>query len=311
VDADADPGVPGLGDAAVVAEARGAALQPGPFVAMNVAGFMLAESGSGVHDRFRQAFSNEQESVSWVWADAHGHWVELPSVTAAPADGGWSLTGCSALVLDGRQVDRFMVRASVGGSEVSLLVPNHAPGLTVIPLDGLDLTRHWSEVRFDDVRVATDARLDVDESKTRAQLAIAATLTVCESVGAMDALFTSAVDYAKHRVAFGRPIGSFQAIKHLLADCSVALETSKAMAHRAVAAVCEGAGDAMQIVHMAKSFVGDAGLEVANGCWQTYGGVAYRWDHDFHRYLRRLVTDAALFGDPMWHREQLCKANGI
>jgi alkylation response protein AidB-like acyl-CoA dehydrogenase len=115
------------------------------------------------------------------------------------------------------------------------------------------------------------------------------------------------VQYAKERVAFGRPIGAFQAIKHLLADASVAVETSSAMAAAAVHAVDAGRHDADQIVSMAKAFVGDAAVEVANACWQTHGGVAYTWAHDFHLYLRRLTTDAVLYGDPTFLRERLCR----
>jgi alkylation response protein AidB-like acyl-CoA dehydrogenase len=127
----------------------------------------------------------------------------------------------------------------------------------------------------------------------------------------MDRLLEFTVRYAKDRVAFGRPIGSFQAIKHLLADASVALEASKAMVAAAVYAIDHEQSDADQIVSMAKAFVGDAARDVVDACWQTHGGIAYTWAHDFHLYLRRLTTDISLYGDPSWHRERLFRLNGL
>jgi alkylation response protein AidB-like acyl-CoA dehydrogenase len=308
-----DPSVPGIDDAACVAEVRGAGLQPGPFVPTQLATYSLARLGGPHQMQLRAEIASGESTVSWAWADENGQWSEVPSVCGFVVNGAWELNGCSGLVQDADHVDWLMVRVAMAGEhEMSMLVPANAPGLTVTKLDALDRTRSWHQVTFDDVRVLREPMPTWRaEGRGNQLLLIAATLTMAESVGAMDALFRAAVGYAKQRVAFGRAIGSFQAIKHLLADCSVALEASKAMAHAAMRAVGDGRADSDQIVHMAKSFVGDAGIQVANGCWQTYGGVAYRWDHDFHLFLRRLVTDASLYGDATWHREQLCRVNSL
>ena len=114
-------------------------------------------------------------------------------------------------------------------------------------------------------------------------------LTVAESIGAMDHDFEVAVQYAKDRTAFGRPIGSFQAIKHLLADTSLLLETSKAMALAAARAVGTGQPDAGEVASMAKAFVGDCAIDLAQNCFQIFGGIGYTWEHDQHLYLRRLT----------------------
>jgi alkylation response protein AidB-like acyl-CoA dehydrogenase len=127
----------------------------------------------------------------------------------------------------------------------------------------------------------------------------------------MEALLADAVAYAKERMAFGRPIGSFQAVKHLLADASLRVEMARAVADAAALAVSDGRPDAPEVVSIAKSFVADAGIEVAHAAWQTYGGVAYRWDHHLHLYLRRLTTDAALYGSADWHREQILCLHGL
>jgi alkylation response protein AidB-like acyl-CoA dehydrogenase len=142
------------------------------------------------------------------------------------------------------------------------------------------------------------------------QLAIATTLVAAEMVGAMDRDFSNTVQYARDRVAFGRPIGSFQGIKHQLADTSLALEMSKAITIAAARAV--GHDDfGPSAASMAKAFVGDAGIELVQTCFQVYGGIGYTWEHDQHLYLRRITTDAQLFGNANWHREHVCQLAGI
>jgi alkylation response protein AidB-like acyl-CoA dehydrogenase len=136
-------------------------------------------------------------------------------------------------------------------------------------------------------------------------------LTAAESIGAMDHDLALAVQYAKDRTAFGRPIGSFQAIKHLLADTSLMLEMSKGIAVAAARAVGTRQDDAAGVSSMAKAFVGDCGIDLAQNCFQVFGGIGYTWEHDQHLYLRRLTADAALYGDPAWHRERLCQVSGL
>ncbi len=136
-------------------------------------------------------------------------------------------------------------------------------------------------------------------------------LSVAESVGAMDHLFDLTVEYCKDRTAFGRPIGSFQAVKHQLADTAMALEMSKAAAVAAARDVQAQAATAGQSASLAKAYVAEAGLDLAHSCWQNFGGIAYTWEHDFHLYLRRLATDASLYGSAAWHRERVCRLEGI
>jgi alkylation response protein AidB-like acyl-CoA dehydrogenase len=142
-------------------------------------------------------------------------------------------------------------------------------------------------------------------------LQIACVLNVAEAVGAMDHDFEMAVQYSKDRIAFGRPIGSFQAVKHLLADTSLLLEMSKAMAESAAEAVGSGRSDASEVASMAKAFVSESAIQLAQSCFQSFGGIGYTWEHDQHLYLRRLTMDAALYGDASWHRERLCVLKGL
>jgi 3-oxochol-4-en-24-oyl-CoA dehydrogenase len=130
-------------------------------------------------------------------------------------------------------------------------------------------------------------------------------LTVAESIGAMDHDLDLAVQYAKDRTAFGRPIGSFQAIKHLLADTSLMLEMSKGMAAAAARAVGAHQDDAAEVASMAKAFVGDCGIELAQNCFQVFGGIGYTWEHDVHLYWRRAICLASLLGPASAWEERL------
>jgi alkylation response protein AidB-like acyl-CoA dehydrogenase len=302
----------GLADAAVVAEVRGATLQPGPFVPHAVAALALVRTGA--LPEVLTGLRDGSSIATWAWADPSGHWADRPAVRAERAGAGWVLDGVSGLVQDGHQVDQVLVRCHDGMGERAFLVPSGIAGLVLEPLDGLDITRRFARATFDQVPV--DPRHEIAGTAEAAHLIpelhlAAVVLGLAETVGAMDRLFAMSVQYAKDRMAFGRPIGSFQAIKHLLADASVGLESSAAMVAAAIRALGDNRPDASQFVHMARSYVADASLDLAHACWQTHGGVAYTWRHDFHLYLRRLTADAALYGDATWHREQLCRAGGI
>jgi alkylation response protein AidB-like acyl-CoA dehydrogenase len=214
------------------------------------------------------------------------------------------LTGSIAVVADGGMGTWLLVGA--GNSHV--LVRTDAPGVTVRALKGLDVTRMWCAIDFADVPVTGD---DVVDSSRSDCSAVAAVLVAAESVGAMQADFDVAVQYSKDRIAFGRPIGSFQAIKHLLADSSLWLEMAKGLVASAATALGNGASDGAELAHAAKSFVGERGMELAQICFQVFGGIGYTWEHDQHFWFRRLASDAECFGAAHEHREQLLDVVGV
>lgn len=119
------------------------------------------------------------------------------------------------------------------------------------------------------------------------------------------------VEYVKEREQFGVPIGSFQAVKHLLADTSLAVEMSKAVVLAAARSLGSEDGYGAEAASIAKALVGESAVELAQNCFQVFGGIGYTWEHDQHLYLRRLTTDAALYGDAAWHREHLCQLAGL
>ena len=194
----------------------------------------------------------------------------------------------------------LLVTAATPDGAAQALVAADAPGVTVVELDSLDLTRRFAEVRFDGGARSEPRSRRCTGGATTDHLAARPghpRSSPPRWSGRWSATSTTTVQYAKDRIAFGRPIGSFQGIKHQLADTSLALEMSKAITLAAARTVGEGDEYGPYAASMAKAFVGDAGIELVQTCFQVYGGIGYTWEHDQHLYLRRITTDAELFGN--------------
>jgi alkylation response protein AidB-like acyl-CoA dehydrogenase len=289
----------GVVDATLIAFERGRRLQPAPFVGTNVVAYALGQAGSPD-------------------GEASAAWLPLPTapgqgISATRTSSGYEFSGRSTHVQDADSAAWFLVTAETDGGVIQALIDPAASGLKVTPLDSLDITRGFAEVQFDALEVPAAAVLGDGDARelVERQLAVACVLTTAESVGAMDYDFEMALQYAKDRIAFGRPIGSFQAIKHLLADTSLMLEMSKAITLAAASSVGADDGYGLEAASMAKAFVGDCGIDLAQNCFQVFGGIGFTWEHDQHLYLRRVTTDSALFGSPAWHRERLCQLAGL
>lgn len=300
-------------DAALIAYKRGEGLQPGAFVGTNVVAYAVTLAGT---DQLRQEvlpkLVNGEVSGSWALASVGSNGQLGGGATAAPAaDGGLVISGRKTAVQDIEPASLLLVTCESPTGAVQVIVGADAPGVTVTPLESLDLSRRFADVQFDDVTVPASAVLGTTEEQLNQQLALAALLTAAESVGAMHHEFEMTLQYAKDRIAFGRPIGSFQAVKHLLADTSLAVEISKAVVLAAARSLGSDDGYGPQAASIAKAQVGDAAIELAQNCFQVFGGIGYTWEHDQHLYLRRLTSDAGLYGDASWHREHLCQLSGL
>jgi alkylation response protein AidB-like acyl-CoA dehydrogenase len=137
------------------------------------------------------------------------------------------------------------------------------------------------------------------------QFRVAAALCCAEMVGAMQAAFDVTVEWVFERYSFGRPLASYQEIKHRFADMKSWLESAHAITDAALAAVAANDGDAAELVHAAKAFVGDYGAELVQDCVQMHGGIGLTFDHDLHLFLRRVTLDRTLYGTPEDHRQRL------
>jgi alkylation response protein AidB-like acyl-CoA dehydrogenase len=297
----------GLLDLCLVAEVHGRHVQPGPFVPMNiVASALAAQGGPRLQTEVLPAFVAAERIATWGFADEYGTWDLGASVIATRRNDTVVLSGSRGYVQDVAGSDDVLVAVTLDGEPAQVLVPLGADGVTVHPLEALDLSRRFAHVELADVEVPADAVLAGGEAQLETQLQLALVLTVAESIGAMDQLFDVTVEYAKDRIAFGRPIGSFQAIKHILADQALFLETCKAGAVAAAKAVATDADDAFEVVSMVAAYVGDQAHELAQECLQVHGGIGYTWEHDLHLLMRRVQTNIALYGEPSWHRERVC-----
>jgi alkylation response protein AidB-like acyl-CoA dehydrogenase len=199
----------------------------------------------------------------------------------------------------------------VGDGLAQCLVPASASGVQVEALASVDLVRRFATVRFDAVRVPAERIVgtvgDAADAVER-QLHLAIVLQCAEVVGALDRVLEFTLEYLGDRSSFGRPLSSYQAIKHRIADMKMWIEGCHGVTELAVRAVQDDDPDAREIVSAAASYLGDHASEILQECTQLHGGIGVTWEHDLHLYLRRITLHRNLFGTPAEHRERIAEA---
>ena len=306
----------GVIDGAIIAEELGRVVYSGPFLSSAVAAFAIAQTGTPAQrDAFLPGLASGETLAAWCLA-GRGTMAgtEAGGVAVRHAGDGYVLDGTAAFVEDAAIADVLLVSAVSEAGVSQFLVPAHAAGVTVTPLEALDLGRRLADVRFDGVAVPADALLgsfgDAQGAAER-QLQVALALQCAETVGVTDRALEFTLEWVQQRFAFGRPIGSFQALKHRLADHAAQLEGAKAAAAHAARSVQEQAPDAAIAVSIAKSHCGRWATEIIRDCVQMHGGIGVTWEHDIHFYLRRAVSNEQLWGSPAAHHERLCRLAGL
>ncbi len=301
----------GLAEAVVVAEELGGHLTPGPFFSSAV----LATSALVLA-------GDDRQRARWLpalmAADATGTAAltgpsgrldhDLLDVAVGDDGGRVHLDGVAGFVPDAHLAQVFVVAARDGDHTRLVTVERGATGLTVEPAPTVDRTRRLATVRFERVAVAADAFLGGREDRADTIDALvdrALVLLAADAVGAARAVLALSVEYAKERVQFGRTIGSFQAVKHMLANMFVRAEAASVAVEGAAEAVDADPASARRSVTVAASYARDAAVQVAGDAVQVHGGIGFTWEHDCHLYLKRTTLDAALLGDSAVHRERL------
>lgn len=297
-------------DAVIVAEEMGRLVSPGPFQAVNVVAAALAWSGSDVQRAgVLPGLVSGTSVATWAHSEPGGRWRPDELTTSASFEGGEVvLTGEKAYVESAGAADHLLVSARSGEEIVQVLVPAGTPGMTVASGRSVDMTRRFGRVRLDGVRLPAEAAVGQPAPASRAlqrQLSLALALQCAELVGVANRTLEFTLDYAGDRFAFGRPIVSFQALKHRIADMTVWLEGSKAVSDELALAVDEDRGDASTLGSVAKAYVGEHCPDIVDDCVQMTGGIGVTWEHDIHLYNRRAVVDRALYGTPEEHKERL------
>jgi alkylation response protein AidB-like acyl-CoA dehydrogenase len=225
----------------------------------------------------------------------------------------FTLTGTKTTVQDAHVAHVLLVTARTGVGLTQFLVPTSTAGLTVEPLESLDLARRFADVHFERVTVPASSVVGVadgavDDVERLFDLAV--TLQCAESVGAADRAFEFALEYARDRKAFGRPIGGSRPSSIASPTCSVARELEGRHRRRRAGAVQHDT-DAAEMTSIAKSYVGAHAPRLARDCLQVHGGIGYTWEHDLHLYLRRIESNRALYGSPEQHLDRLAQIIGL
>jgi alkylation response protein AidB-like acyl-CoA dehydrogenase len=306
----------GLLDLVLVAEEMGRLVSPGPLVPTNVVAAAIARSGTpDQRRRLLPDLVNGDSVAAWcLGAPVAGIGTAGGRVEAMPEGDGYVLQGSTGPVEAAGQADHLLVTTGNGDGVTQLTVATDTPGVTVVSAHGLDLVRRFAQVRFEQVAVGPEAVLGVAggaADDVERQLQIAVVLQVAEMVGALDRAFEFTVQYAFDRYSFGRPLASYQALKHRFADMKTWLEASQATATAAARAVDSDSPSAPELISVAKSYVGERGPAILQDCVQLHGGIGVTWDHDLHLYLRRVVTDSTQLGTPSDHRERVAVSMGM
>ncbi|WP_243788093.1 acyl-CoA dehydrogenase family protein [Saccharopolyspora gloriosae] len=293
-----------LVESCLVAEELGRRLVAGPFLGSAVvsAEAVLASGDPFACARLLPGIASGERVVSLAWAEQRNWWSTSDCATGAVRDGEiWLLTGEKSFVLDGAQADAVLVVATTGNGLSLFEAEVPAP----IPATALDPTRPMARFEFSD----SPARLMGDEGSAGQVLdrclRAAAVALAAECVGAADRWLGEIVDYVQVREQFGRPIGSFQAVKHRLADLYVAVESARSLSRAASWAVATRDERGAEWAAMAKSFCCETYQDVAAEGIQLHGGIGITWEHEAHLHLKRAHGAAHLFGTPRRHRELL------
>jgi alkylation response protein AidB-like acyl-CoA dehydrogenase len=309
----------GLVDLVVLMEEMGRAVMPGPFLSIVLlGGAAIGEAGTPARRRqWLPQIAAGSAKAALAWTEPVLRW-DAAGVTlrAHEAAGGYTLTGTKLFVGDAHLADTIVVAArtrdgSTMEDGVSLfMVPRDTPRLAVTVLPTIDETRKLCEVRLDNLALPGDALLgEIHQgwaplSRVIARATVALSAEMC---GGAQRVLDMTIGYANVRIAFGKPIGSYQGVKHQAADMLVALENAKSLTYYAAWAMDQGLDEAPLAVSMAKAAASDMYRKVAGTGIQLHGGIGMTWEHDLQLYFKRAKASEVAFGDATWHRERLAQ----
>jgi alkylation response protein AidB-like acyl-CoA dehydrogenase len=300
----------GLVDLTLVAHEFGRHAAPGPLISTNVVVAALNDGPSDHHHHELLAGLVAGTSLAtWCHSEPRPNDRLGDLALEISIDGAeLVLSGVKRHVEFGGWTGHLLVTGRTGNGMTQALVPTDTAGIAIQPMHSVDLTRRFSEITFHDVRVPSSAvvgQVGEADAPVEHQLQLAQVIANAESVGAMEAAFDMTVEWAFDRYSFGRPLASYQELKHRFADMKTWLEASHAVSDSAVRAVACGSPEAVELVSAAKAFIGDYGSELIQDCVQIHGGIGVTFEHDLHLFLRRHTMNRALYGTPAEHRQRI------
>ncbi len=298
----------------VVLEEMGRALLCAPFFSTSVlaTSTLLCADDADAAGEYLPNIASGELTATLALTEENGRWDESGvTATAEASSDGWTLNGAKHYVIDGHTAGLILVAARTAAGVSIFAVDGDAEGLTRTPLSTMDQTRKQAKLELDGVAgrlVGTEgAGWDtITKVLDRAAVGLAA-----EQVGGAQKVLEMSVEYAKDRIQFGRPIGSFQAIKHKCADMLLEVESAKSAAYYAAWCASEDNDELPAMASLAKSYCSEAYFHAASENIQIHGGIGFTWEHPAHLYFKRAKSSELLFGDPTYHRELLAQRIGI
>jgi alkylation response protein AidB-like acyl-CoA dehydrogenase len=294
----------GVADLALLAEQAGRTVAPGPLHPVSVVLAGLTEAPEG-HEALIESLVSGETVASWAVYEPGKDWLPTePTLTATQTADGFRLDGVKDRIEAGAESGVLLVTAALDGAVRQFVVPADTAGVSVEAQRSLDMVKRYARVRFDGVEV--DAAAVVGSAEQTAavierQRQIALLLQCAETVGILDAVLTMTNQWLLDRYSFGRPLASYQALKHRFADMKMWFEAARATTAGAAAAVGQRSSEAPKLVSVAKAYVGERAPVILQDCVQLHGGIGVTWEHDLHLYLRRAALNRAMFGSPEDH----------
>jgi len=303
-------------DLVIVAEEMGRQIAPGPFLPSAVVIDALLRAGSPEQQQEHlPALADGSCIATWALAEAPDMWEPAEVSTQARRDGdSYVLSGEKSAVEAADVADVFLVTGRTPEGLAQFLVPRDTNGLSIRGLPQYDLGRVFGDITLQDVRVPASAMIGEPGNIgdcVEHQFLLALTLLSAETVGLTEKIFDVTIDYARDRYAFGRPIASYQALKHRIADHKLWLEAGLGLSTALAHALDGEQEDTARLASVTKAHVGEQSLQIISDCSQLTGGIAQTWEHDMHLYLRRATVNQFLYGSATQHKERLCRLIGL
>ena len=297
----------------IVCEEMGRALLCAPYFSSAVLATdaVLQAGDPGRQADLLPALASGERRGALAVTEPNGAWDAGAIETTATRNGAaYRIDGVKSFVIDGHTADLIVVVAREKGSSGTdgicfCTVAGDAPGLERRALETVDATRKQARLTFRGVPAEPLGEPGAGAPALERILIDAVTALASEMVGGAQRMLDSAIEYTKLRMQFGRPIGSFQAVKHKCADMLLEVQLAKSAAYQAAAAVADGAEDAPALASLAKAAASDTYLQAAADCIQLHGGIGFTWDNDTHLWFKRAKSSEVLFGDAAYHRERM------
>jgi alkylation response protein AidB-like acyl-CoA dehydrogenase len=298
----------------IVLEEMGRALLCAPFFSSVVlaANTLLHSGDDAAKKSYLPGIASGETIATVAFTEPSGKWDEAGiTMQATPAADGFVLNGTKMFVLDGHTANTIIVAARTGKGVSLFAVDGAATGLTRTALSTMDQTRKQAKLEFADTPAALIGVDGDGWNVLSTVLDLAAVGLAAEQVGGAQKVLEMAVEYAKVRVQFGRPIGSFQAIKHKCADMLLEVESAKSAAYYGMWCAAEMNDELPSVASLAKAYCSEAYFHATAENIQIHGGIGFTWEHPAHLYFKRAKSSELLFGDPTYHRELLAQRIGI